>query len=139
LPVLGVDVAATALATARAKADDRAINVEFAAADAFELERLGRTFDTVLDCGLFHTFDGAERPRYVASLAEVTEHDGTVYVLCFSDDAPEVGPHPVSKEEISAEFDSSNGWELAGIRADRLQTRFMTDGAPAWLATIKRI
>ena len=32
---------------------------------------------TVLDCGLFHTFDGDERPGYVASLASVTEHDVT--------------------------------------------------------------
>jgi SAM-dependent methyltransferase len=137
--VLGVDVAETALAMARAKADDRGITVEFAAADAFELERLGRVFATVLDCGLFHTFDGDERPPYVASLAAVTEHDGTVYVLCFSDDAPEVGPHPISKEELRAAFNSSNGWEITNIGSDRLQTRFMTDGAPAWLATIKRI
>jgi len=55
LSVLGVDVAATALAIARAKADDRGIEVGFAAADAFQLERLGRRFETVLDCGLFHT------------------------------------------------------------------------------------
>jgi len=41
LPVLGVDVAETALAMARAKAHDRAIAVEFAVADAFQLERLG--------------------------------------------------------------------------------------------------
>jgi hypothetical protein len=39
------------------------------AADAFQLERLGRRFETVLDRGLFHTFDGDERPHYVASLA----------------------------------------------------------------------
>ena len=41
LSVLGVDVAETALAIAREKADDRRIQVEFAAADAFQLERLG--------------------------------------------------------------------------------------------------
>jgi len=29
-------------------------------------------FVRVLDCGLFHTFDGGERPGYVASLASVT-------------------------------------------------------------------
>ena len=81
LSVLGVDVAETALAIAREKADDRGIEVEFAAADAFHLERLGRRFDTVLDCGLFHTLDGDERPGYVASLASVTKHDGTLYVL----------------------------------------------------------
>src|ERR1700738_1346964 len=54
LSVLGVDVAETALAIAREKADDRAIDAAFATADALRLERLDRTFDTVLDCGLFH-------------------------------------------------------------------------------------
>ena len=55
---------------------------------------LGRRFETVLDCGLFHTFDGDERPGYVASLASVTAHDGTLYVLCFSDDGPDTRPAP---------------------------------------------
>src|SRR5215472_5647278 len=85
LRVLGVDVAETALTIAREKAADRGAEVEFAAADAFELKRLGQMFQTVLDCGLFHTFEGDERTRYVASLASVTEHDETLYVLCFSD------------------------------------------------------
>jgi 2-polyprenyl-3-methyl-5-hydroxy-6-metoxy-1,4-benzoquinol methylase len=61
LPVLGVDVAETPLAIAREKAGDRGIEVEFAAADAFRLDRLGRRFETVLDCGLFHTFGGGVR------------------------------------------------------------------------------
>jgi 2-polyprenyl-3-methyl-5-hydroxy-6-metoxy-1,4-benzoquinol methylase len=81
LSVLRVDVAETALTIARAKAEKRGIEVEFAAADAFHLERLGRRFQTVLDCGLFHTFDRDERPRYVASLASVTEHGGTLCVV----------------------------------------------------------
>jgi ubiquinone/menaquinone biosynthesis C-methylase UbiE len=139
LSVLGVDVAETALAVAREKADDRKIEVEFAAADALHLERLGRRFKTVLDCGLFHTFDGDERPGYVASLASVTEHDGTLYVLCFSDVGPDIGPHPVSEEELRAAFNPGHGWNVAAIEPDRLQTRFHDNGAPAWFATIKRI
>ncbi len=67
LQVLGVDVAETALAIAREKAENRGIEAEFALADAFQLGRLGRMFETVLDCGLFHTFDGDERRGYVAS------------------------------------------------------------------------
>jgi SAM-dependent methyltransferase len=140
LPVLGVDVAETALAIARAKAHDRGIKVAFAAADALQLDRLGRRFATVLDCGLFHTLDRDERPGYVASLASVTEHGGTLYVLCFSDDGPDPGPHPVSQEELRAAFNPGTGWEVAAIERDRLQTRFHDDdGAPAWLATINRI
>jgi SAM-dependent methyltransferase len=139
LSVLGVDVAETALAIARAKADDRGIEAEFATADAFRLERLGRRFESVLDCGLFHTFDADERQRYAASLASVTEHDGALYVLCFSDDGPDTGPHPISREELRAAFNRSNGWDVAATEPDRIQTRNHDDGAPAWFATIKRI
>ena len=91
------------------------------------------------DCGLFHTFDADERPRYVASLASVTEHDGTLYVLCFSDDGPDTGPHPITREELMAAFDSDSGWNVAAIEPDRVQTRYHDDGAPAWLTTIKRL
>jgi ubiquinone/menaquinone biosynthesis C-methylase UbiE len=139
LSVLGVDVAETALAIARAKADDRGIEVEFVVADAFQLGRSGRRFTTVLDCGLFHTFDGDERPGYVASLASVTEDDGTLYVLCFRDEGPDPGPHPIRQEELRAAFNPGTGWRVAAIEPDRVQTRYHDDGAPAWLATIKRI
>jgi SAM-dependent methyltransferase len=139
LSVLGVDVAETALAIARKKAINRGIKLEFAAADALQLERLGRMFQTVLDGGLFHTFDGGERTRYAASLASVTENDGTLYVLCFSDDGPETGPHPMSKEDLRAAFNPSNGWNVVTIDPDRVETNYHDHGAPAWLATIKRI
>jgi SAM-dependent methyltransferase len=140
LAVLGVDVAETAIAIARRKAHERGLEVEFAVADAFHLEPLGRTFETVLDCGLFHAFDGDERSRYVASLATVTARDGTLYVLCFSDEGPDTGPHPISQAELRAAFNAGAGWTVASIEPDRVQTRFHGDeGAPAWLATIKRI
>jgi SAM-dependent methyltransferase len=140
LSVLGVDVAETALAMARAKAADRGVEVEFAVADALELERLGRRFATVLDCGLFHTFDGDERPGYVASVASVTEPAGTLYVLCFSDRGPDTGPHPVSEGDLRAAFPPGSGWQVLAIEPDRVLTRFHDDdGAAAWLATIKRI
>jgi SAM-dependent methyltransferase len=139
LPVFGIDVAETALAIAREKAHARGIDVEFAAADALQLDRLGREFETVLDCGLFHSFDGDERTRYVASLGSVTKHNGTLYVLCFRDEGPDTGPHPIRMEELKAAFHSSNGWDAVNIGRERIQTRFHENGAPAWLATIKRI
>jgi ubiquinone/menaquinone biosynthesis C-methylase UbiE len=140
LPVLGVDVAETALSMAREKAAERGIAAEFEWADALRLELLGRRFDTVLDCGLFHSFDGDERPEYVASLASVTGSDATLYVLCFSDVGPDTGPHPVSRDELAAPFGPGSGWHVAGIEADRVLTRFHDDhGAPAWLATVTRV
>jgi SAM-dependent methyltransferase len=139
LPVLGVDVAETALAIARANAADRGVDAEFAVADALQLDRLGRRFDTVLDSGLFHTFDGDERPGYVASLASVTETGGTLYVLCFSDQGPDTGPHPVRHEDLEAAFTADAGWSIVAIEPERVHTRFHPDGAPAWFATVTRV
>lgn len=122
LPVLGVDVAGTALMIAREKARGRGVDVELADADAFALHRLGRRSATVLESGLFHTFDRDERPWYVAGL----------YVLCFRDDGPDTGPHPVGQEELRAAFTAGTGWDVVAVEADRIRTRFPgDDGAPA--------
>jgi SAM-dependent methyltransferase len=137
LRVLGVDVAETAVALAREKAAQRGVDADFVVADAMGLDGLGRAFETVLDCGLFHTFDSAERRDYVASLASVTGRGARLYVLCFRD-AEGAGPHPVSEAELRAAFDGG-GWTVASVSPDRLDTRFAPQGAPAWLATIERV
>jgi 2-polyprenyl-3-methyl-5-hydroxy-6-metoxy-1,4-benzoquinol methylase len=134
LDVLGVDVAETALSIAREKAAARRITAEFAVADALQLDRLGRMFDTVLDCGLLHTFDADERRDYAASLASVTNRGGRAYVLCFSDIGRDLGPHPISQQELRAAFTGSGDWSVASVSPDRLGP----GGTPAWLATIER-
>jgi len=139
LHVLGVDVAETALSIAREKAAAREIDAGFATCDALHLDRLGREFETVLDCGLFHAFDSDERRDYVASLASVTRRGGKLYMLCFSDLEPDAGgPHPVSREELEAPFTRSSGWSVASVRPDRLETRFSAQSASAWLAKVER-
>lgn len=141
LDVLGVDVAETALSIARKKAEARGLEADFVVADALRLDRLGRVFDTVLDCGLFHTFDSDEQRQYVASLASVTKRGSHVYVLCFSDIGPvdARGPHPIREVELRAAFSQSDDWSIASVSPERLKTRFNAHGAPAWLATIERI
>jgi ubiquinone/menaquinone biosynthesis C-methylase UbiE len=140
LRVLGVDIADTALSIAREKAAGRGIDADFAVADALRLDRLGRVFDTVLDCGLLHTFDGDERRAYVAGLASVTSPGGDLHVLCFSDVGSGIrGPHPVRQEELRAAFERSGDWSVASVSPDRIQTRFDDRGLPAWLAKIERI
>jgi SAM-dependent methyltransferase len=138
LDVLGVDVAETALSIAREKAAARGVDAAFEAADALALDRLGRVFDTVLDCALFHTFDDDERRAYAASLASVTRPGASLYVLCFGDAGPGApGPHPVSEAELRAPF-SGSGWRVASVDPEQLETTFSTGGAPAWLARIRR-
>jgi SAM-dependent methyltransferase len=139
LRVLGVDVAQTAVSIARKKAAGRGVDADFVVADALHLDRLDRGFETVLDCGLFHTFDSDERRDYVPSLASVTGRGGHLYLLCFSDVGPGTGPHPISQQELRAAFTRRSGWSVACISPDRCQTRFDAQGAPGWLAKIERI
>jgi ubiquinone/menaquinone biosynthesis C-methylase UbiE len=139
LPVMGVDVAETAIAMAREKAQSRGLTVEFAIADALRLGRLERKFETVVDCGLFHTFDKEEQPRYAASLASVTQHGGNVHVLCFSDQGSEIGPHPVRQEDLREAFHARMEWNVVSIEPERIETRMHANGVSAWLAKISRI
>jgi SAM-dependent methyltransferase len=137
IEVLGVDIAPTAIRQARDKAADRGLAATFLVADALQLHRLGRTFRSVLDCGLFHTFDDEERADYVESLAAVTEPGSVLHVLCFSDWTPgEGGPRRISRSELREAF--RTGWDVTSIQADRLETTFAAEGVPAWLATVER-
>ncbi|WP_052372976.1 class I SAM-dependent methyltransferase [Nocardia otitidiscaviarum] len=137
--VLGVDVAETAIAMARRKAAARGLDAEFAVADAFRLHLLDRTFDTVVDSGLFHTFDADERTAYAHSLTSVTTPGARLFILCFGDAGPDPGPHPVSRDALAAPFDHDPGWQVTDIAPEVIETRFAQVGAPAWLATIERI
>jgi len=93
----GIDAAPTAIDRARAKAAERDLPARFQVADVLDLPVLGLEFDTLIDSGVFHVFSDEDRPRYVASLAEVLRPGGTCYLMCFSDREPgEWGPRRVS-------------------------------------------
>jgi SAM-dependent methyltransferase len=135
----GVDLSALAIEKARAKAAERGLTARFEVADALHLELLGERFGTVIDSGLFHVFDDADRPRYVTSLAAVVEPGGAYYMMCFSDKQPGVwGPRRVREEEIRAAF--ADGWEIVSLTPDQFSVN-PTNGstvAQAWLAVIRR-
>ena len=137
--VIGIDVAATAIARARAKAADRGLSVRFEVADALDLGRLGLQVDTVIDSGVFHVFGDEERARYVASLAAVLRPGGRCYLMCFSDRQPgDWGPRRVRAEELYSAF--RDGWAVESISADTFEINPIggTAQAQAWLAAIRR-
>src|SRR5215475_13145438 len=116
---MGVDLSALAIEKARGKAAERGLTARFEVADALHLERLGESFDTVIDSGLFHVFDDADRARYITSLAAVIEPGGSYYMMCFSDSQPGVwGPRRVRREDILHAF--GDGWEVASLTPDTL-------------------
>jgi SAM-dependent methyltransferase len=136
---MGVDLSALAISKARAKAAERDLAARFEVADALHLERLGERFGTVIDSGLFHVFDDADRPRYVTSLAAVVEPGGTYYMMCFSDSQPGVwGPRRVRRGEIPLAF--GDGWVVESLTPDAFTINPIegTTSASAWLAVIRR-
>ncbi|WP_018180861.1 class I SAM-dependent methyltransferase [Jongsikchunia kroppenstedtii] len=137
--VVGVDVAGTALAKARAVAADRGLTIEFVDGDALDLAPLGRRFASVLDCGLLHTLGADERPRYAASLASVTDPGAVAHILCFSDLGGPIGPHPIGENDIRAAFTAANGWELVEIAPAAIHTLIAKEPFAARLVTARRI
>jgi SAM-dependent methyltransferase len=136
--VVGVDVAAAAVERARRKARERGLTATFQVADALDLDpgALGRTFDTVIDCGLFHTFTDEGRERYAASVARVLAPGGVLHLMCFSEETPgDWGPRRVRQREIRALF--GGGFRVVSIRAARFDTN-LDEEIHAWLATVVR-
>jgi cyclopropane fatty-acyl-phospholipid synthase-like methyltransferase len=142
--VWGIDFIPTAIERAQDKAQKRGLSIHFQVGDALKLEGIGRTFDTVIDCGLFHVFDDKARLTYVRTLAQVISPGGVVHLLCFSDEEPPgEGPRRVSQQEIHSTF--RDGWDVEAIRATRFKAvasadapRFSPGGPKAWLVTVRR-
>jgi len=140
---LGVDVSPLAIERARGKAAARGIKAGFAVADALRLEDLGRSFDTIIDSGLFHVFDDDSRARYVASLASVLRPGGRLYLMCFSDRQPgTAGPRRVSQDELRSAFTGEGGWAVIAIEADTFEVNrgfFAATTVQAWRVTASRV
>lgn len=138
LDVVGVDRVAAAIDRAKAKAKQRGLEVTFLVGDALQLHSLGKTFDTVLDCGLFHVFSDEDRRQYLQSLASVVKNKGTLHLLCFSDmEPPGEGPRRIGERELVEAF-NMKGWLVEEIAEARFESNIHPDGARAWLATFTR-
>ncbi len=134
---LGVDMSQRAIELAKTKAAERGVEAGFVVADALRLVDLGEQFDTVLDCGLFHVLDDAERQRYVASLAEVVPLGGRYHMLCFSDRQPgDWGPCRVTQDEIRIAF--AVGWKIESIDSAVIDLTWDPAGALAWQVAVTR-
>jgi cyclopropane fatty-acyl-phospholipid synthase-like methyltransferase len=141
----GLDFVPVVIERAKAKAAVRGIDAHFIVGNALELGKLGRLFDTVIDCGLFHTFSDEEQVAFVWSLTAVLGTGGMLYLLCFSDEQPGTeGPRRVSQQEIRDTF--HDGWNVKRIEPTHFEANarpggleFGPEGPKAWLATIERV
>jgi cyclopropane fatty-acyl-phospholipid synthase-like methyltransferase len=142
--IIAFDYLKEPIRRARSKAAERNITVEFRVADALSLTDWPERFMTVVDSGLFHTFSNEDRRQYVAGLTHVTNGDGRLFLMCFSDAEPgEFGPRRITKDELQAAF--ADGWQIESIEPAQFETNpkftgatFSEGGPRAWFATIRR-
>jgi SAM-dependent methyltransferase len=136
--VWGVDSAPRAIEIARRKAKERGLAATFLVKDTLNLHEVGRTFETVIDSGLFHTLSDLERSCFVRNLSEVLKTGGTYFMLAFSDREPGgYGPRRIAKKEIRAAF--SDGWRFNAINAAVFESRTRPEGSFAWLSSITKV
>lgn len=135
--VWGIDISSVAVERAMVKSHARRLPVVFLAADALEPAAVGRTFDTVIDCGCWHTLADEDRARYAASVSALTLPGSTLHIMCFSDaEPPGWGPRRVTEMELRASF--AGDWQSASIVATTFETLHGPQGAHAWLASYVR-
>ena len=158
--VLGVDFSARAIALARDSAARQLVQwpggtgaqeadrvsgsmvdrpvPEFIVADVRSLAGIGRSFDTVLDVGCFHTLQPHDRGVYAASIHHVLRPGGRLLLLCWSDrNAFGYGPERISRRDIQSTFGA--GWVIETLTAETLDTRMESTLVHAWLAVVRRV
>lgn len=135
LDAWGLDSTAAAITRAKEKGAARGLSATFVVGDALDLAPLGRTFDTVLDCGLFHVIDEQERRRYVRELSHVLRPGGRHLMLGFATNVGRPGPRGYSPEELREYF---SGWRESFVRPTSFQAVGGPGTMPAWISLFVR-
>lgn len=141
--VVGMDLSATALATATAAAEKQNLPATFVSADVTTLRGYDGRFHTIFDSGLLHALPADRRDAYLAAMHRAAAPGARCYILAFAADAfPGAdgrGPARFSPESLRAVI--GRRWPVAEVRAAYLQsaaTRLPDGSAPPAAATDDR-
>lgn len=143
LEVWAVDAVEEAIEQAKTKAADRQSTARFIVGDALDLgtikerQRGFEDFDTLIDCGLFHTFSNRERQIFVRGLTRFLSFGSKYFMLCFSEHEPgDWGPRRVTQTEIRSSF--AKGFRVEYIREAVFESNLQQNKVQAWLSYISR-
>ena len=145
--VTGIDFVEKAIERARLKAAGQDLAVNFLVKDALTLSSWHERFASVIDSGLFHVYAGKDQKQaqksYVQGLAHVLQPGGRLFLLSFTEEAPEGG---VSQQELTDIF--ADGWEIESVQqvTGEINPAFLAEhpeafsaaGPKMWFAVIRR-
>lgn len=142
LDAFGIDASPTAIAIARERCAQRGLTAQFVVGDVLRLGEFTSTpYDTVLDSGVLHVFDTADRHRYVAQLASVTAPGALYMALVFSDREPGTwGPHRLTREQIETAL--ADQWRIETLEPSIFDLSEMPAGRPvaqSWFVQARRL
>lgn len=136
--VWGIDFSPTAIRKAQEKAQQRSINVHFQTLDALKLTEIEKSFDVIIDCGLFHCFSNEERTLFVQQLYKSLTPNGTYHFLCFSEkETREGGPRRISKEEIENTFFPH--WKILSMQEKTFENTLHPGGSQGYLVSLQKV
>jgi SAM-dependent methyltransferase len=113
--VTGIDGAPTAIEQARERAAAKAVDVEFAVADATNLVDYKDRFDSVLDSALYHCLVEEQRHQYVAGLHAATKPNALFTLFCFAD-VDGMPPQMAISQENLRDTLTPAGWSITDLR-----------------------
>ena len=139
--VTGIDSSQTAIAKAIEKATDRNLveNVTFLKYNLFDLYNLGRTFNTIIDSGVFNLFDANSKVEYQYIMKRILNPKGKLIILSFNNLEPGKGylPKKTNEEDFFKVF--KYGWNVKKVQVDVFEHNYETKNAPALLAIIEKL
>ncbi len=138
LEAWGLDSTTAALTIAERKRTTRGLIATFVHGDALDLASLSRTFDTVLDCGLYHVLEDEERRTYCRQLNHVLRPGGSFLMLGLATNRGGPGPRGYSIDELRADLDG--GYHEVFVRPASFWARSEQGykRVPAWLSLFIR-
>lgn len=142
LAVTGIDFVAEAIARAKTRAAEENVTVEFLVKDAMSLSTWERRFASVIDSGLYHIYDEAQRRPYVEGLAHIVENGGHLYLFAFAD-GPAAPGGGLTREAIAGDF--AQGWRIEALdyAPGELNPAFehpeLLADLKMWFAVIRRV
>jgi cyclopropane fatty-acyl-phospholipid synthase-like methyltransferase len=138
--VVGIDIAASAIRSAKAKANavDWYANVDFKIGDALKLESyfdVGE-FDAVIDFGFFHTLKESQRLNFIRQVYRLLRGGGKYFMMCFSDkESFGFLPRRISKDVINQNMQPY--FEIQYIKDTIFESR-RSGGARAYITSAEK-
>ena len=134
--VTAVDVAPTALAQAKQKADKARVSVRWVLADVLNPPSLD-TFDFLYDRGCYHVVRDQNLAAYLATIRHLSRPGSQLLLLSARrEEQAAAGSPGVTEEELRYDFLSM--FDVEWLRAIRLESNEPGSSPPGWAALLRR-